>query len=95
MSALHYDNLLQEAKAVDDLTDAVVSVLPWVNFDALLPPLKKIKTPIENIECTQTVWQKIPILTLSYLEMISLRSSDINVSMSFFMSKSKKEKKAD
>ncbi len=33
-------NLLQEAEAVSDLKDAVVSILPWVNFDALLPALK-------------------------------------------------------
>ncbi len=35
-----FDNLLQEAEAVSDLIDAVVSILPWVNFDTFLPALK-------------------------------------------------------
>lgn len=37
-------NLLQEAEAVSDLKDAVVSILPWVNFDTFLPSLKHTHT---------------------------------------------------
>lgn len=31
--------LLQEAKAIGDFIDAVVSILPWINVDTLLPAL--------------------------------------------------------
>lgn len=51
-------NLLQEAEAVSDLKDAVVSILPRVNFDTFLPALKHTHTisPIrkycmQNKEC--------------------------------------------
>lgn len=44
-------NLLQKAKAVSDLIDVVVSILPWVNLDSLLPALKHPKTiqPYEQL----------------------------------------------
>lgn len=37
-------NLLQEAETVSNLIEVVVSILPWVNFDTLLPALKQYHT---------------------------------------------------
>lgn len=39
-------NLLQEAVAVCDLIDAVVSILPRVDLDTLLPALKSHKNDV-------------------------------------------------
>lgn len=46
-------NLLQEAKAVSDLIDVVVSILPWVNVDTLLPALKHTHTTPIRKYCMQ------------------------------------------
>lgn len=54
---LQVGNLLQEAEAVGDLKDAVVSILPGVDFDTLLPTLKHphtTKSLLEKKYCVQS-----------------------------------------
>lgn len=99
-------NLLQEAETVGDLIDVEVSILPRVNVDTLLSALKQPQHNAHGFYCVSSsdpFISKVSLSrvslyikrgrTLSYLERISARSSAINVSMSFFMSKSRREQK--
>lgn len=90
-------NLLQKTKSVGDLIDVEVSVLPRVNVDALVPALKHPRDTHTHscyllfiLFCWLCLFNK-ERRTLSYLERISARSPAMNVSMSFFMSKSRRE----
>lgn len=80
-------NSLQEAEAVGDSVDGVVCIFPRVDVDA---PLSALRQPEGELRAAAVLAIKVCfMLTLSYLEMMSARSSATSESMSFFISKPK------
>lgn len=59
-------NLLQKAKAVSNLVDVVVRILPWVDVHPILPALRKAQHQIKMIFHSNSikVWQMRAVLFL-------------------------------